>query len=97
MATEKRDRRLPPPSREADDYTIGLLGSEGSSFTPIKLDRAQLGVLLAVEDRINTAAKGYGFVPEMVVYYGGVKNVGLKNDPVWEPSGTRVQRAKVGR
>lgn len=92
-----RDPRLPPPSRDADDYTIALLGSEGSSFTPVKLSRIELATLLAIEDRINTHARGFGYQPELIVYYGGVKNIGTKDDPVWEPSGNRVQRPKIGR
>jgi hypothetical protein len=95
MKMERRDKRLPPPSKDPDDYTIGLHGSEGNSFTPIKLSREQLAVVLAVEDRMSSAAKGCGFQPEFRVYYGGVKNVGNKDYPVWEPSGKPVQRLRV--
>jgi hypothetical protein len=88
-------RPLAPVSHDADDYTIALYGSEGSSFTPMQLDRTQLGILLAVEDRINSHAKASPFAPELAVFYGGIVNVGTDEDPVWEPKGTRVQGSRI--
>lgn len=90
------DRRgLPPPSHEADDYTIGLLGSEGNSFTPVKLSRPQLDLILKLEDRINSAAKLSGFHPTFVVYHGGIRNAGTKEQPVWEPAGKPVRPQRI--
>lgn len=89
------DRRLPPPSHEPDDYTIGLLGSEGNSFTPVKLSRTQLDFVLRLEDRINSAAKLSGFHPTFVVYHGGIRNVGTKQEPVWEPAGKPVRKPRI--
>jgi hypothetical protein len=89
------DKRLPPPSDEADDYTIALHGSEGNSFTPVKLSRAQLDIILKLEDRISTAGRLSGFHPIFVVYHGGLKNAGTKDDPVWEPSGKPVRNQRI--
>ncbi|AZS12604.1 hypothetical protein HWB99_gp068 [Mycobacterium phage DrLupo] len=92
---DRRDPRLPPPSNESDDYTIALHGSEGNSLTPVKLSRSQLETILKLEDRINAAAKLSGYYPKFVVYHGGLRNVGTKEDPVWEPAGRPVRNQRI--
>ncbi|AAN02120.1 gp66 [Mycobacterium phage Barnyard] len=92
---ERRDPRLPPPSQTPDDYTIALHGSEGNSLTPVKLSRSQLETILKLEDRINTAGKTSGYPPVFVVYHGGLKNVGSKQDPIWEPAGKPVRNQRI--
>ena len=92
---EHKIAKLPPPSKDADEYTIGLLGSEGCSFTVIKLNRTQLQMILALENRIDDYARGSVYSPEFVVYYGGLKNSGTKKDPVWEPAGQRVLKPRI--
>jgi hypothetical protein len=89
------DKRLPPKSTEADDYTIALHGSEGNSFTPVKLSPQQLETILRLEDRINTAGRLSGFHPIFVVYHGGLHNAGTKEDPVWEPAGKPVRNHRI--